>query len=89
MLTLINRNIRDSIDWFMEHLVDAPETDNSLSIHILLDVWFAVIDATSRAREGLPRNILTLRSIIPVPRGADGAFWLFGKSFPSPGAATL
>ena len=44
MLALAKRKLCYSTDLFIERLLDAPETNNLLGIHILLDVWFAVVD---------------------------------------------
>jgi hypothetical protein len=50
MLALTKRKIRCSINRSIEHLLDAPETSNLRDIHLLLDVWFAVVDVASRGR---------------------------------------
>ncbi len=47
MLALAKHKLCYSTDWFIERLLDAPETSNLLGIHILLDVWFAVVDTLS------------------------------------------
>ncbi len=44
MLALAKHKLCYSPDWIIERLLDAPETNNLLGIHILLDVWFAVAD---------------------------------------------
>ena len=50
MLALTKRKVRYSISRSIEHLLDAPETSNLRDIHLLLDVWFAVVDVASRGR---------------------------------------
>ena len=50
MLALAKRKLRYSTNWIIERLLDAPEISNLLGIHILLDVWFAVVDAASHVR---------------------------------------
>lgn len=47
MLALTKRKVRYSIIQSIEHLLDAPETRNLRDIHLLLDVWFAVVDVAS------------------------------------------
>ncbi len=50
MLAPTKRKIRYSIMQSIEYLLDAPETSNLRDIHLLLDVWFAVVDEASRGR---------------------------------------